>query len=75
VVRKEALLSYRTLKSKPTMVIGCKEVREVQCQFEYYKEQLVLKLVYGNTRTDFGVPLDSRLRWVEQFAEMVGREG
>lgn len=58
IIKPEGLYSYRILKSKPTMFISLKEIKEVQTQFEIYKELLVIKLIYNNTKTDFGLQMD-----------------
>jgi hypothetical protein len=70
-IKEEGLYSYRSGKAKATMFIGVKEIKEVQTSFEFYKECLVLRLVYGNTRTDFGLPLDSKLGWMGVFAGLL----
>jgi hypothetical protein len=58
IIKPDGLYSYRSLKSKPTMFISLKEVKEVQTQFEIYKDLLVVKLVYNTTKTDFGLQMD-----------------
>jgi hypothetical protein len=40
------------------MFISLKEIKELQTQFELYKDLLVIKLVYNNTKTDFGLQMD-----------------
>lgn len=59
------------MKSKPTMWIPLKQITELQTQFELFKDQLVVKLFYNGTKTDFGLPLDPRLEWVSRFANLV----
>lgn len=71
VIKPDGLYSYRSLKSKPTMFISLKEMKELQTQFEIYKDLLVVKLVYNTTRTDFGLPLDPQLDWVGHFANLI----
>lgn len=61
IIKRDGLYSYRSLKSKPTMFIPIKEMKELQTQFEAYKDLLVIKLLYNTTRTDFGVPLERNL--------------
>lgn len=58
IIKPEGLYSYKSLKSKPTMFISLKEIKELQTQFELYKDLLVIKLVYNNTKTDFGLQMD-----------------
>lgn len=43
------------------MFISLKEMKELQTQFEIYKDNLVIKLIYNTTKTDFGVPIDKNL--------------
>ena len=40
------------------MFINSKETKELTTQFEVVKGLFTLRLVYGNTKTEFGVPLD-----------------
>jgi hypothetical protein len=55
------------------MFISLKEMKELQTQFEFYKDRLVIKLIYNTTKTDFGVPIDSKLEWVSHFAGLITR--
>lgn len=53
------------------MFISLKEMKELQTQFEFYKDNLVAKLIYNTTKTDFGLPLDPKLEWVTYFAGLI----
>jgi hypothetical protein len=53
------------------MWIPLKQITELQTQFELFKDQLVVKLFYNGTKTDFGLPLGPRLEWVSRFANLV----
>jgi hypothetical protein len=53
------------------MWIPLKQITELQTQFELFKDQLVVKLFYNGTKTDFGLPLNPRLEWVSRFANLV----
>lgn len=74
LIKRDGLYSYRSLKSKPTMFIPIKEMRELQTQFEPYKDLVVVKLLYNTTKTDFGLPTDHNLEWVGHFARLISRE-
>ena len=70
-MKEDGLYSYRSTKAKPTMFISLKEMKELQTQFEFYKDNLVAKLIYNTTKTDFGLPLDPKLEWVTYFAGLI----
>jgi hypothetical protein len=53
------------------MYISLKEMKEVQTQFDLYKDLIVVKLVYNTTKTDFGLPIDPQLQWVSHFASLI----
>jgi hypothetical protein len=56
------------------MYISLKEMKELQTQFELYKDLVVVKLIYNTTKTDFGLSTDHQLEWVNHFANLITRE-
>lgn len=53
------------------MQILSKETKELLTHFEMIKGLLVVRLFYGNTKTEFGVTVDGEMRWVRQLAQMI----
>ena len=43
------------------MWIPLQQITELVTQFEWFKETLVVKLVYDGTKTDFGLPIDGKV--------------
>lgn len=73
IIKPDGLYSYKSLKAKPTMFISLKEIKEVQTQFDIYKDLLVVKLVYNTTRTDFGLQIDPELQWLSHFTALLAQ--
>lgn len=67
---EKGLFSYKKQTEKYTMFIGKFTVNEVWTRFEVEAKMLVIKLKYGATKTEFGIPLsdyESVNSWLYHF--------
>ena len=70
-MREDGLYSFKAVGGKHTMLILRKEVRELWTHFDFIKGLLVVRLIYGGTKTEFGVPLEASLGWLRAMGKLV----
>lgn len=73
VINKEGIYSYKKFNEKHSMYIPNGQIREIWTRFEIIENMLIVKMEYGGTKTEFGIPITNFLsptakhNWLWEF--------